>query len=73
MARQIEKIDEDTMDTAKARALLAEADKQRSAACMAEIQKVLEKHRCTLQFVEVRVNGQTTQTAIQAIPLQDAT
>ena len=69
MSKQTAQIDEQSMDAAKARALLQEENKARSQACMAEIQKTLEKYQCSLQFIAVQVNGQTHQAAFQAVPI----
>jgi len=53
--------DEKALSTDEARAAL-EADRQRrTALCMREVQAVLEKYRCKLQFVRIEVNGQTAQ------------
>lgn len=58
----------ESMDAAKARAMIQAENQHRADACMADIQATLARHKCTLQFIEVRVNGQPVQTLLQAVP-----
>lgn len=58
----------DELDSTRARALIQAENQKRAEACMADIQSALTRHKCALQFVEMRVNGQQTQAVFQAVP-----
>ncbi len=54
----------------EAQALLREEAERRTQDCMAEVQTVLDKHRCRLQAVLVLTGGQMPLMEIRVVPLE---
>ena len=54
----------------EARKLVQEERQQRGRQCGDEINKILEKYRCRLEWLEVRRGGQLVDARWQVIPLE---
>lgn len=54
----------------EARQLVAQERQQRGQTCGELINKVLEKYRCRLEWVEVRRGGRLTEARWQIVPLE---
>lgn len=53
-----------------ARKIMAEEHQRRERECMQAIDAVLKEHRCKLNIVEVRVNGQLADLTMKAEALE---
>lgn len=68
-------IDEQSRQTAMARAMIENEKQSRVQACAAEIDKaiaaILVKHKCAAKFMELREGGQTTRIWLQPVAVDE--
>jgi hypothetical protein len=68
-------IDEQSRQTAMARAMIENEKQARVQACAAEIDTaltaILRKHKCAAKFMELREGGQTTRIWLQPVAVDE--
>ena len=68
-------IDEQSRQTAMARAMIENEKQARVQACAAEIDKaiaaILVRHKCAAKFMELREGGQTTRIWLQPVAVDE--
>jgi len=62
--------EEQQMTAEDAKRIVAEERQHRERECMQAIDAVLKEHRCKLNIVEVRVNGQLADLTVKAEALE---
>ena len=62
---------DEQMTPERARQMLQIERRERERACMEAIEAAQKEHRCKLNIVEVRVNGQLAELRIQAEAVDD--
>jgi len=62
--------EEQQMTAEDAKRIVAEERQHRERECMQAIDAVLKEHRCKLNIVEVRVNGQLADLTMKAEALE---
>jgi hypothetical protein len=72
---QMPTIDDQSRQTAMARAMIENEKQARVQACAAEIDKaiaaILVKHKCAAKFMELREGGQTTRIWLQPVAVDE--
>jgi len=70
-------IDEQSRQTAMARAMIENENRTRVQACGAEIEAaitaILKRHKCSAKFMELREGGQTTRIWLQPVAVDEPT
>jgi hypothetical protein len=68
-------IDEQSRQTAMARAMIENEKQRRVQACAAEIDAaltaILKRHKCAAKFMELREGGQTTRIWLQPVAVDE--
>ncbi len=62
--------DEQQMTADDARRIVAEERQRRERDCLRAIESALKEHRCRLNIIEVRVNGQVVESRVQTEALE---
>lgn len=57
--------EEQQMTTDDAKRIVAEERQRRERECLRAIEAALKEHRCRLNIIEVRINGQVVESRVQ--------
>ena len=63
-------VEQKVITAEKAKELVQQERQQRGEACGNEINKLLAKYRCRMEWVEVHVNGRLTEAKWRIVPLE---
>lgn len=66
-AENAPQIDQESLDMAKAKALLEKERRERATICMREIQEILAKHRCQLSVIQVVRDSQWSPPRLEVV------